>query len=160
VGTMETKEGDLVGIGKLTYDTDHAPVQVGLQAASRHYDNTGSVGAFVRASNGKHGIWLSGALRSDLAPEGVRDLRANGPSGDWRSYNGNLELIASLSVVVQGFPIPRTQLALAASAGGEAEVSTLILPPFTSADVEEVAVRALSRIEYLRERNALLASTL
>lgn len=160
VGTMETKEGDLVGIGKLTYDTDHAPVQVGLQAASRHYDNTGSVGAFVRAINGQYGIWLSGAVRSDLAPEGVRDLRANGPSGDWRLYNGNLELIASLAVPVQGFPIPKTQLSLAASASGEGEVQTLILPPFTDMDVEEAEYEArdMSRIEYLREREALVAS--
>jgi len=129
LGKLETDQGD-VSVGKLTYDTSHAPITVGLQAASRHYDETGSVGAFVRASDGKYGIWLSGAVRSDISPEGLRDLRANPPSGDWRALNRSLELIASLAVVVPGLPIPRSQLALAASASGELEVSALILPGY------------------------------
>lgn len=173
LGSMETKEGDFVGIGKLTYDTDHAPLTAGLQAASRHYDNTGSVGAFVRAVDGRHGIWLSGAVRSDLAPEGLRDLRANPPSGDWRSFNGSLELIASLAVPVPGFPTTRTQLSLAASAAGDVEIESLILPGVLDWDMEREdyeaerdalvasiapSQRSLSRIEYLRERDALCAS--
>jgi hypothetical protein len=175
VGSIETAEGDFVEIGKLTYDTDHAPLTAGLQAASRHYDNTGSVGAFVRATDGRHGIWLAGSVRSDLAPEGVRDLRANGPSGDWRGFNGSLELIASLAVPVQGFPVPRPQLALSASAQGDSQIDALILPPLTELDTmmsreeyeeERDALVAslqppppqISRIEYLRERDALISS--
>lgn len=151
LGRIKTEEGDDVAVGKLTYDTDHAPLTAGLQAASRHYDNTGSVGAFVRARDGKYGIWLSGVVRSDLTPEGLRDLRANPPSGDWRSLNHNLELIASLAVPVPGFPITRSQLALAASANGEMEVSALILtaPRFES---------PLEREEYEKQRDSLLAS--
>ena len=125
---METAEGDMIPIGRLTYDTDHAPLSAGLHAASRHYDNTGSVGAFVRAVDGEIGIWLSGAVRSDLSAEGLRDMRANPPSGDWRLMRGNnLELIASLAVPVPGFPITQSQLALAASAEGHLEVTALIL---------------------------------
>jgi hypothetical protein len=160
LGEIETAEGDYVGIGKLTYDTDHAPLTAGLQAASRHYDNTGSVGAFVRATDGRFGPWLSGVVRSDLPPEGLRDLRANPPSGDWRALNGNLELIASLSVPVPGFPIPASQFALAASASGEMEVSALILPSFFfEEEVEDVAESTISRIEYLRQRDGLVASS-
>jgi hypothetical protein len=127
LGAIRTAEGTDVPVGKVTYQTGHAPLTAGLAAATRHYDNTGSVGAFVRAVDGRHGIWLTGALRNDITPEGVRDLRANPPSGDWRSFNGNLELIASLSVPVPGFQTP--QLALAASGAGEVEA--LILPGYT-----------------------------
>lgn len=173
LGSIETKEGELVAIGKITYDTDHAPLIAGLQAASRHYDNTGSVGAFVRAVDGRHGIWLSGAVRSDLSPEGLRDLRANPPSGDWRGFNGKLELIAALAVPVPGFPTSRTQLSLAASASGEMEIESLILPgvpewtmPREQYEEERDALiasvtvppRPLSRIEYLRRRDGLISA--
>jgi hypothetical protein len=148
LGQLETDDGT-VAVGKLTYGTGHAPLAAGLQAASAHYDNTGSVGAFVRATDGRHGIWLAGAVRSDLAPEGVRDMRANPPSGDWRSLNNQLELVAALSVVVPGFPIPRSQLALSASAG----ISALILPGVQQEDILEPRSR-----EFLRRREALAAS--
>jgi hypothetical protein len=151
---LETAEGTDVYVGRLTYGTGHAPLSAGLQAASSHYDNTGAVGAFVRASDGQHGVWLAGAVRSDIAAEGLRDLRANPPSGDWRALNRNLELIASLAVPVPGFPIPRSQLALSASAAGDMEVSALILPGFTT------SMEAMGRREYLRRRTALAAAVI
>ena len=125
-GYMQTAEGDRVAIGKITYDTDHAPLTADVVAASRHYDNTGAVGAYVRATNGKHGIWVSGVLKPDLAPSGVVSLRANAPSGDWRLMNGNLEMVATLAVPVNGFEAP--QLALSASVEGG--VQALILPGY------------------------------
>lgn len=143
LGQIETAEGEMVNVGKLTYATGHAPMSAGLQAASRHYDDTGSVAAFVRARDGQHGVWISGVLRSDLSPEGLRDLRANPLSGDWRALNGNLELVAALAVPVPGFPIPRAELALAASG----QVSTLILPS-----------PAVDEIPQGREKAALLAA--
>jgi hypothetical protein len=137
LGTMQTAEGEQVPIGKITFDTDHAPLTADFAAATKFYDNTGKVGAFVRAKDGVHGIWLSGVVRSDLPPEGLRDLRANPLSGDWRSFSHNLELIGSLAVQVPGFAIPRSQLALAASGDGGYEVSALILPALTLEDLEE-----------------------
>lgn len=152
LGQMKTAEGDMVAVGKLTYNTNHAPLTSDIQAASSHYDHTGSVGAFVRATNGRHGIWLSGVVRSDLSPEGLRDLRANPPSGDWRSLNGRLELVAALAVVVPGFPIPRAQLALAASGG---TVDSLILPAVTEEEAYEPDRRSRA---FIRERNLIAAS--
>ena len=148
LGQLETTDGN-VAVGKLTYGTGHAPLAAGLQAASAHYDNTGSVGAFVRAVDGRHGIWLSGAVRSDLAPEGLRDMRANPPSGDWRSLNHQLELVAALSVVVPGFPVARPQLALAASGA----IGTLVLPGVQDDDIVEPRSR-----EFLRRRRSLSAA--
>ena len=127
LGHIITAEGERVAIGKITVDTDHAPLTSDVTAATRHYDNTGSVAAYVRASNGKRGIWLSGVLKPDLAPEALVALRANPLSGDWRQLNGNLEMVAALAVPVPGFSIP--QLALSASAGG-GTVESLILPGY------------------------------
>jgi hypothetical protein len=84
-------------------------------------------------------------------------------------------LIASLAVPVQGFPVPRPQLALSASAQGDSQIDALILPPLTELDTmmsreeyeeERDALVAslqppppqISRIEYLRERDALISS--
>ncbi|HSE43878.1 MAG TPA: hypothetical protein VLA89_00965 [Gemmatimonadales bacterium] len=133
LGHIITKEGERVAIGKITFDTDHAPLTSDVQAASRHYDNTGSVGAYVRASNGKLGPWFSGVLKPDLAPEDLVSLRANPLSGDWRSLNGNLELVAALAVPVPGFPIPQ----LALSAALEGGVQSLILPGYCDCAGEE-----------------------
>jgi hypothetical protein len=137
----------------LTYDTSHAPLTADLRAAARHYDTTGAVGAFVRARDGAHGIWLCGSVRSDLSPEGLRDMRANPPSGDWRLLRtNNLELVASLAVPVPGFPVTRSQLALAASASGELEVTALIL----TGDFEPEPITADARSkDYLRKKAVL-----
>ena len=145
----------MLPVGKVTFGTDHARPGFGLQAASSHYGDTGAVGAFVRAKDGQRGIWLSGALRSDLSREGLRDLRANPPSGDWRMFNSSLELVAALAVPVPALPIPRAQLSFAASAGGDLEVSSLILPGYC--DCDELVASARDR-SYMRRVNTLTKS--
>lgn len=156
-GRIETAEGEMLSVGRLTYDTDHAPLTAGLRAAAKHYDNTGSVGAFVRARDGKYGIWVTGSVRSDLSPEGLRDMRANPPSGDWRLFrSGNLEMIASLAVPVPGFPITRSQMALAASVDGNLEVTALILTGPTGSEIEP----PMQRAEYEERRDELVAAVL
>lgn len=147
-GALETDDGSLVSVGALTYGGSHAPLGLGLQAAAAHYDTTSKVGAFVTARDGRHGIWLTGALRSDIPPEGKRDLLANAPSGDWRPWKGSRELIAALAVPVQGFPVPRAQLAISASG-----IGALILPGLTEADIVEPRSR-----EFLRRRASLAAA--
>lgn len=155
LGTIETQEGQDVRVGKITYATGHAPLSASARVAADHYDNTGSVGAFVRARNGSVGIWVSGAVRSGISPEGFRDLRANPPSGDWRSLNRNLELVAALAVPVPGFPIPRAEVSLAASADGTPEVESLILPAWT---LEEEEFALVASADYQERKKALSAS--
>jgi hypothetical protein len=150
LGVLETKEGEDVRVGKITYATGHAPLSASAKTAANHYDHTGSVGAFVRARNGNLGIWVSGSVRSDLTPEGLRDLRANPPSGDWRSLNRNLELVAALAVPVPGFPVARPELAM--TADGQS-VESLILPPWT---VEEEFALVASA-DYQERKKALSA---
>lgn len=133
-GQIETDEGDFVDVGRITVGQagsvkgGHASLVLGRSGALEHYDKTGCVAAFVRATDGVHGIWMSGAIRSDAPAERIRDLRANPPSGDWRDY----ELVGVLSVPVPAFPIPRrAEARLVASAGGEEEVAALISTDYT-----------------------------
>jgi len=153
LGQIVTEDGTPISVGKVVYDGSHAALTSDLVSATRHYDQTGKVAAFVRARDGKHGIFLSGAVRSDLSPEGLRDLRANPPSGDWRSLRGRLEMIAALAVPVPGYQTP--QVALTASG----EVTTLVLPGYCEecADTEE-AVKVEKTKGYIRQRNQISAS--
>ena len=141
--------GKGVGTGNITFNTSHAPLSMGMQAAASHYDNTGTIGANVHASDGKLGIWLAGALMPDISPSDLRTLRATPSSGDWRPHpQYGLEMIAALSVPVPGFPVPRSQLALSASG-----ISALILPGLQQEDIVEPRSR-----EFLRRRHALSAA--
>jgi hypothetical protein len=133
LGQMKTAEGEMVPVGKVVYGGPHASLTAGLEAAREHYDRTSSVGAFVRAKDGKHGIYLTGAVRPDISPEGLRDMRANPPSGDWRGRNRWLELVGALAVGVPGFQTPQILLASAHSD----EVQALILPGYCDECAEE-----------------------
>ena len=127
-GALATDSGEKVNVGRITVgEGGHASTdpKVGMAEAIAHYDKTGTVAAFVRAKDGRHGIWLSGAVRSDVQAERVRDLEANSPSGDWRFEGSGLELGAILSVPVPGFPVPRYEVGLVAS-GAEEQVMALV----------------------------------
>jgi hypothetical protein len=114
LGEISTAEGHEVFVGKITLASGHASTASGMteQAARAHYDDTGTVAAYVRAGDDQYGIWLAGSVRSDLPAERLQDLRANPVSGDWR----NGELIAAHCVPTPGFPVPRVASRLAASA--------------------------------------------
>jgi len=112
LGSIVTAEGESLPVGRITVDKG-GPIgghlwdmYAGAQKAIEHYDRTGAVAAFVRATDGRYGIWVSGATKSDASAEAIRDMRACPPSGDWRYENGGMELIAALSVPVPGFPVP------------------------------------------------------
>lgn len=124
LGALPLDDGETLEVGKLTVGTGHADPYADRVAARAHYDHAGTVVAFVRAIDGKHGVWLSGVVKSDATDEQIRDLLACPLSGDWRAYNGKLELQAALAVVVPGFPVQRAQLALSAAGAP----MTLILP--------------------------------
>lgn len=99
--------------GQITLGTGHANLHMTAARAAEHYDNTGTVAAHVTVGEDDHGIWVAGALSPALDEERVRELRGAKLSGDWRSLNGNLELVAVLAVNVPGFPVPRVLIASA-----------------------------------------------
>jgi len=117
-GSWPIAEGGTIDVGKLMLGTGHAALSVSRESATRHYDKPDMVGAYVRAYDGEFGIWVSGVVRPELSAAGLRELRANPPSGDWRSAAGALELIAVCAVAVPGFPVARAEANIVASAGG------------------------------------------
>lgn len=139
LGELMTDDGT-VPVGKITMGTGHASLSASSNDAASHYDNTGMVAAFVRATDGKHGIWVCGSARSDAPAEKVQALRAAAVSGDWRRARpgGPLEMIGLLAVNVPGFPVPRTQAALAAS-GWEDSVEALVAAGMPLLTEEEAA---------------------
>lgn len=112
-GQLETAEGDVVEVGRLTFKTGHAEMQANPRVAAEHYDNTGAVAADVRAGEDKFGIWVAGALRPHLTDADIREFRCAPLSGDWRRIAGKLELVGALSVNVPGFPVPRVRAMIA-----------------------------------------------
>lgn len=121
-GLTEVDDGELIPTGRITLGTGHASLTASPAATAEHYDNTGSVVADVNIRDGKHGIWVSGALRPNVTPERIRELRGASLSGDWRNIRGGLEMLGLLAVNVPGFPVPQ---AMAAS-GEEDEVLALV----------------------------------
>ena len=128
-GIVSTDRGDLP-VGKLTLGTGHASLGQDAATAAAHYDNSGTAVCVVRAGEDEHGIWLAGRILPGTGDARLDEMRRCGVSGDWRSINGSLELVAALCVNVPGFPVPRTE-ALAAS-GAMALVAAGVVANSTS----------------------------
>lgn len=130
-GEIEAADGELVNVGHLTFNTNHAALDANPLAAASHYDHTGTVAADVRVGEDKFGVWVSGALRPGLSDEQIREFRAAPLSGDWRRIAGRMELVAALAVNVPGFPVARALVA------GGVQESLLTGPPdFEDAQLE------------------------
>lgn len=141
-GEVLCADGSRVAVGSVTLGLGHAPtVGVPAMRAVEHYDNTEAVVALVASSEGKHGIWLAGAIPPWVSAERAAKLQASGQlSGDWRGIGGKLRLVAFLAVNHPGFPIPR----LTAGVSGGRQVSLVAAglrpePPDLSSVTHRVA---------------------
>lgn len=104
-GFVATADGERVRVGVLTFDAMHADLQLTMAAARRHYEDSATVWAQVRAGEDAHGIWVAGSTRPGLTDDELALVRALALSGDWRRRGHGLEMIAALSVPVPGFPV-------------------------------------------------------
>lgn len=111
LGQVLAEDGELIDVGTITLGTGHANIHLNQAKAVEHYDDTGTVAAYVTIGEDEHGIWVAGALSPSLEEERVVELRGAKLSGDWRNVGGNLELVAILAVNVPGFPVPRVLVA-------------------------------------------------
>lgn len=136
-GAVRTAEGSEVAVGQITLDTMHAGRHLKAVDALAHYEHTGKAVCDVAAGEDVFGIWVAGALRPGLTEERIRTLRASPVSGDWRRIGGALEMIAALSVNVQGFPVPRPQ-GLVASGAMQSLVASGMLQPASLDDTPSV----------------------
>jgi 2'-5' RNA ligase len=147
-GVVTTDDGTDIPCGQITMSTFHAGRDLGWKAALEHYENSGCVVADVVAGEDNDGIWISGGLRPDLPAERVREMKAGALSGDWRQViDRGLEFLAALVVNIPGFPIPRPEARIVASAAGEEEVLALV----AAGVVTDEDVEGMSRREYLRK---------
>lgn len=141
-GAVRLNDGTDLPIGKLTVGAGHAnPNGLGVRGATAHYDNSAVAVAMVRATEDRFGIQVSGRIIPGTPVERVEELRRSPISGDWRTYKGNLELVAALGVNSPGFPIPRT---LVASVEGR-QVS-LVAAGYVPRDLSEEAEALAARI--------------
>jgi hypothetical protein len=145
---VECEGGESVPCGTITLDTGHADRRLRSEAATAHYDHTGTAAADVTVGEDEHGIWVAGALRPDIDAEKARDLRGAVLSGDWRNVDGNLELVALLAVNVPGFPVPRARALVAAGDEG-AEVLALVAAGI-HVEEQHLSEEDLVRIDALR----------
>lgn len=148
-GVVTTAEGEDVPCGQITLGTKHAGRDLSWRETIAHYEDSGMAVADVAAGEDRFGIWVSGGLRPNVPAEKVREMKAGALSGDWRQVIGKgLEFLAALVVNVPGFPIPRPEARVVASAAGEEEVLALV-----AAGIVPVAdeVEGMSRREYLRK---------
>ncbi len=139
--------------GTITLGTGHAALRLSKLEAVEHYDDTGTQAAYVAAGEDEFGIWYAGSVAPNLTEERVAELRAAKISGDWRSVDGNLELVAMLAVNVPGFPVPRLR---ATTASGELPVGEALLSAGVADQRVLDAIRA--RAEALDEEIANLAA--
>lgn len=107
-GSLKLSNGSLRAVGQVTLGTGHATANASAASALAHYDNTGTAVADVCVGEDSYGIWVAGALRTNVSEELIREFRGAALSGDWRQVAGSLELVGALAVNVPGFPVPRT----------------------------------------------------
>lgn len=148
-------EVSTIPVGRLTYDSGHADLNLSANATAAHYDNTATLGAYVVAGEDDHGIWVHGVLAPGAD---VQKLKATPPSGDWRPVRGGLELVAVLHVNTPGFPVVRSMVA-----GGEVQAlvaaGVLHAKPTTEPFVnkaklaDDVAEAVLAKLDARHELN-------
>jgi hypothetical protein len=154
-GSTESQEGDVIPTGRITLGTGHAPLGASPAGAAEHYDNTGAAVADVIARDGRHGIWVAGALRPNVTPDRLRELRGASLSGDWRSIGGSLELVGLLAVNVPGFPVPRAEMEL--TAAGDTPLA--LVAAGTSGAETDISERAFAmQIEMINMQIALMCA--
>lgn len=152
-GACQTEEGHDVVVGQLTLGTLHAGRDLGWRETMEHYEHSGLAFADVHAYEDRFGIVVAGALRPDVPAEKVREAKAGALSGDWRSVIGRgLEFLAALVVNVPGFPIPRPEARIVASASGEEEILALVAAGMVE---PSETVDEMPRREYLRKIRVL-----
>jgi hypothetical protein len=161
-----TTEG-VINTGLLTMDTGHADLQLGAAPAVAHYDNTGTMCASVRAGEDQWGIWVSGVVLPGLTDDQTTRLSLARFSGDWRTINGQVELVAILAVNTPGFPVParrttegNTPYALVAAGALPAPATDSTVATVTvKVDAAEFAKRVMAEVDK-RQKNRTRANTL
>ena len=172
VGQVTTASGAVIRTGPITLRGGHASEGASRDQAMKFYDDTDSAVADVAIGDGQYGIWINGSIRPDTTVADVRRAMSSGFSGDWREWQGNLELIAFSAVNTPGFrrkaalyerPLP---IAASADTSGWGSLCAAIDMPRSVAyagvvgapmteDADAVLASAADRIAFSIGRNRL-----
>lgn len=158
-GEILTDQGS-IPVGSLTIDTGHAGAG-NARRSMAHYDNTGTVAAYVTCGEDAHGIWVAGCVSPNATDGQVIALRGAKLSGDWRRIGASpdLELIAALAVNSGGLPIPRTRVGVAAGLQTSLVAAGLVVDnPSTSVDIPTLARAVEDELEARTQRRTRLAA--
>jgi hypothetical protein len=164
VGAVRAQDAGAVKVvaaGHITMgEGGHAGMGLSADDAAAFYDNVNTVVADVAAGEDAFGIWVHGVIRRSATPEQVDALRAAPLSGDWRTIDGSLELVAALAVNSGGFPIPRARVASGAplalvAAGVVGRDESKIEPEISEAFVAQVADALQKRYASMAEQTVL-----
>jgi hypothetical protein len=156
---IKLDDGSTLRVGKLTVGGGHADPKYGIRPATQHYDDSGFGAALVRAHEDTWGVQVAGRIIPGTPQEKIDELLRSPLSGDWRNYQGNLELIAALGVNVPGFPvIPKDAQALAAAGtpvvgvvdGVQVSLVAAGIVPRSAATLSERFLAAAARVATLR----------
>lgn len=168
---VDTDAG-IVWAGRLTAGGNHAELHKSLTAAIATYDSKVTAG-YVRAGSDEHGIWISGALASDL-DEATRAILARRKlSGDWRETPQGLELVellalspsANKALSEPGFPVAAhmsggRQTALVACLGPTSDQTSTAPLKIDYALLGRETARALREQEITERRRTELAAAI
>lgn len=135
-GYVVTASGASIPVGRVTVGGGHADLKYGARASLEHYDNAASCAAIGRFSDGRHGIWFSGAAVPEATEEMLAQLRRHPPSGDWRKIAGTRELILAHSVNAPGFGVPRYHME-------RGEVTALVAAGYVAPEAEAAGAAAV-----------------
>ena len=95
--------GQNVPTGRLFTDTVHPNLAYVASDAQAHYAHTGCTVADIVPYEDNWGIAVAGSVRPTVTEGQLRIARGSDWSGDWRSFNNQLELVAVLAVNQGGF---------------------------------------------------------
>lgn len=168
-------DGEKVACGWIPINTNHSKISNGRREAERwsqeqtweHYENSGTLVAKVRASNGVHGVWLSGILLPALGDRELAITQGLSVSGHWNVYTDPRdhrqypdELLAVLGGVPQpGYPETRVRAELLVASGGQVigHIDPLGCEPCDDCDEEApMSAEDVQRIERLEGVVSLL----
>lgn len=158
IGEVHSAEGTRIATGPLIVGCEHADLMLGIRATRDHYAHSGMGWADARASNGRLGLWVCGALRPDVTEAQVRVLRALALSGDWREAGTSLEFVTALAVNVPGFPVAREAVTASGLYVGSAPSSPVVRVGQESPTALTAAGLVRPRCSECEKRRAMAAS--
>jgi 2'-5' RNA ligase len=106
-GTVQTAEGEIIEVGKIMGDGDHAATRRGMSASAvkKYYENTSKVFGLVRLYKDRFGIQFSGVPAPWATEELAQKMRASEISAHWHPIDNHLEVVAAIAVNRPAFGI-------------------------------------------------------